>query len=109
MVRLYTKSEVVSRISGLTVSRLETYVATECVAPVTRAGEAAFTEGDLARLKLLAELAEGFDLDEDAAGLVVGLIDQIHGLRHELRAVGEALAEEPDEVRARVIARLGRG
>ena len=43
---------------------------------------------------------------EDAAALVVSLIDQIHGLRRQLRRLGEAVAAEPDEVRARVRARL---
>ena len=46
------------------------------------------------------------DLDEDAAALDVGLVDQIHGLRHQLRRLGEAVAEEHPEIRARIAGRI---
>ena len=38
--------------------------------------------------------------------MVLSLVDQIHGLRRELRPLGEAVATEPGEVRARVRSRL---
>ena len=38
--------------------------------------------------------------------VVVALVDQIHGLRHHLRRLGEAVAEEHPEVRARIAARI---
>jgi chaperone modulatory protein CbpM len=106
MGRFYSETEVVTRVSGLTVTRLRTYVSARCVAPSERDGETAFTDADLARLELLSELSDGFDLDEEAAGLVIGLVDQIHGLRRELRSIGLAVAEEPREIRARILARL---
>lgn len=107
MTRFYSKTETVARVEGLTVRRLEAYVATDSVRPADRGGEESFTEGDLARLRLLAELSRDFDLDADAASLVIGLIDQIHGLRHQLKVLGEAVAEETEDVRARIIGRLG--
>jgi chaperone modulatory protein CbpM len=76
------------------------------VAPSEREGRLAFAEADLARLQLLAELAEDFDLDEDAAALVVSLVDQIHGLRRQLRALAEAVTAEPEEIRARIRGRM---
>ena len=107
MGRFYSRTEIVARVEGLTVAHLETYVAANCVVPCNRDGAPAFTEADLARLQRLTELASDFELDEDAAALVLGLVDQIHGLRRELRALGEALAEEPEETRARIRSRLG--
>jgi chaperone modulatory protein CbpM len=109
MTRFYSKTEVVARVEGLTMRRLEAFVETDCIRPCHRGGEAAFTESDVARLQLLSELAQDFDLDADAAGLVIGLIDQIHGLRRELRVLGEAVARETADVRARIIGRLGAG
>jgi len=103
----YSETEVVARVEGLTVSRLRAFVSTRSLRPHERDGRLAFVESDLARARLLAELAEDFDLDEDAAALVVTLLDQIHGLRARLRTLGDALADEPDEVRARLRLRLG--
>jgi chaperone modulatory protein CbpM len=99
MIRRYSEAEVVASVRGLTVTRLRAFVAADCVAPE-------FGEAELARLRLLTELADDFDLDEDAAAMVLSLVDQIHGLRRQLRALGEAIASEPDEVRARVRTRV---
>jgi chaperone modulatory protein CbpM len=107
--RYYSETEVVARVDGLTVTRLRAFVSARCLAPQERDGRLAFAEADVARARLLAELAADFELDEEAAGLVVSLIDQIHGLRHRLRGLGAALAEEPDEVRARIRERLTGG
>jgi chaperone modulatory protein CbpM len=107
MTRFYSETEVVARVDGMTVARLRAFVAAECLAPAEREGRLAFAEADLARARLLAELADDFDLDPDAAAVVVSLLDQIHGLRHALRRLGEAVAAEPDEVRDRVRARVG--
>jgi chaperone modulatory protein CbpM len=104
--RYYSETEVVARVDGLTVARLRSFVSAQCLSPEERGGRLAFAEADVARARLLAELAEDFDLDEEAAGLVITLIDQIHGLRHRLRGLGDALAGEPEEVRARIRARL---
>jgi chaperone modulatory protein CbpM len=106
MIRHLSETEVVASVEGLTVRRLRAFVAAECVMPEERDGRLAFGEPDLARLRLLTELASDFDLDEDAAALVLGLVDQIHGLRRQLRALAEAIANEPNEVRARVRERI---
>ena len=106
MSHFYSETEVVARIEGLTVTRLRAFVAAEGLAPAEREGRLAFREADLARVQLLEELFEDFDLDEDAAALVVSLVDQIHGLRRALRRLGEAVEAEAPEVKARVRGRL---
>ena len=105
----YSETEVVAQVQGLTVARLRAFVAADCLAPAERDGRLAFAEADLARARLLAELSQDFDLDEDAAALVLSLVDQIHGLRRQLRRLGEAVAAEPPEARARIRTRLASG
>jgi chaperone modulatory protein CbpM len=106
MIRRLSEAEVVASVDGLTVTRLRAFVATECVAPEEREGRLAFAEADVARLRFATELAADFDLDEDAAAVVLSLVDQIHGLRRQLRAVVDAIAAEPEEVRGRIRTRL---
>ena len=107
-VRL-TETRVVARVERLTHQRLRAFIETGCVAPAEAGGERVFEEVDVARLELLCELAEDFELDEDALALVMSLIDQVHGLRHELRSLARAVEREPPEVRARIRAAfLGR-
>jgi chaperone modulatory protein CbpM len=107
--RFYSETEVVAQVEGMTVARLRAFVAAECLAPAEREGRLAFAEADLARARLLAELVEDFELDADAAGMVISLVDQIHGLRRALRRLGEAVAAEPGEVRERIRGRLAGG
>lgn len=98
----YTEEQAVLAVRRLTATRLRRFVQADCVRPTETAKGAAFTDADLARLELLCELAEDFELDEDALGLVLSLIDQLHGVRRELRGLVLALADEPPEVRERV-------
>lgn len=102
MTRHYTEDEAVAAVGRLTVTRLRAFVAADCVTPALGEQGPVFSDADLARLDLLCDLAEDFGLEEDALALVVSLVDQLHGLRRELRALAEALESEPEEVRARV-------
>ena len=106
MTRYYSETEVVAQIQGMTVARLRAFVAADCVAPVEQDGRLGFREADVARLQLLEELVDDFELDPDAAAIVVSLIDQIHGLRAELKGLLDALEDLPPDLRATVKMRI---
>ena len=63
---------------------------------------------DVARLRLLNELADDMGLDDDTVEAVVALIDQVHTLRTELRLVASAVAEQPPQTRDAIAAALKR-
>lgn len=105
-MRLYSETEVIARVEGMTVARLRAFVAAECVRPSEDAGRVGYAEADVARLRLAAELSQDFELDPEASAMVLSLVDQIHGLRIALRRLGEAVGEEPEEIRTRVRARI---
>jgi chaperone modulatory protein CbpM len=63
---------------------------------------------DQARLRLLNELADDIGLDDDTVEAVVGLIDQIHTLRSEVRLLAAAIAEQPPATREAIAAALKR-
>jgi chaperone modulatory protein CbpM len=102
MSHLYSENQTVATVSRLTVTRLRRLVASDCVRPRESGGALVFSDADIARLELLLELGEDFDIDEDALSMVMSLIDQLHGLRHELRALGNAVSDQPREVRTLV-------
>ncbi len=106
MTRIYSESEVVARVPGLSGQLLIRLIEAEVVRPVARAPEPCFHRVDLARLELACELAEQFDLEPEALGLVLDLVDRVHGLRREMRALMRVLRAEPEEVRARIAAAL---
>lgn len=63
---------------------------------------------DHARLRLLNELADDIGLDDDTVEAVVGLIDQVHTLRSEVRLLFAAIAEQPPATREAIAAALKR-
>ncbi|OSP56127.1 chaperone modulator CbpM [Pseudoruegeria sp. SK021] len=106
MTDRYSEDEVLAAVTRLTRSRLVTYVEAEIVMPLHTPQGPVFQRADLARLTLMCELAEGFDLDEDGLGIVLSLIDQLHQARQDLHSVAQAVAQEPEAVRHRIGTRL---
>ena len=102
MSRIYTQTEVLARIPGLTGARLVHFVEAEIVLPIERAPEPGFQGIDLARLALACELTDQFDLNEDALKLVLSLVDQLHAKRAELRALQRALQAQPATTRRQI-------
>ena len=102
MTDRYTEDQVIAAIADLTPTRLVSYLEAELVIPLQTGNGRMFRQIDLARLELLCELSDQFGLEEDALGVILSLIDQLHGVRSELRSVLDAIAQQPDEVRTRL-------
>lgn len=102
MDRRYTVLETLETVSGLTREQLDRYILAGVVQPVQTVEGPGFRDIDIARLNLLVELTEGFELNDDALGLVMSLLDQLHGLRGDMHAILDALAREPPEIRVRL-------
>jgi len=77
------------------------------IRPLAKA-ERAFTEADMARAALIRDLEDKLGFDEDQVPVLLNLIDQIHGLRVELKTILEVLDDLPEEMRATVKLRIER-
>ena len=68
---------------------LEVWIREEWLLPSSAAAERAFTEMDVARARLIHDLSHNMGVNDEGLGVILHLIDQMHGLR---RALAEALA-----------------
>ncbi|MDO6586549.1 chaperone modulator CbpM [Salipiger sp. 1_MG-2023] len=102
MSRKYTEAEAIASVDRLTIVQLRSFVEAEVITPTQTDTGPVFRQVDLARIELLCELSEDFDLHLDALGIVISLIDQLHGVRGSLRAVLDAVEREPENVRLRI-------
>ena len=93
---------LLAELPELSSEQIDRYIAAGVVVPVQSDHGPLFRDIDLARLHLVADLAEGYHLDEEALNLVLSLVDQLHGLRGDMRAILDALAREPVETRVRL-------
>ena len=68
---------------------LEIWVREEWLIPNRSKTEPAFSEIDLARARLIHDLKHNMGVNDEGLGVILHLLDQMHGLR---RALAEALA-----------------
>lgn len=101
-----TEEETLAAVGRLDRARLLRFVRTEVIRPADAGGRVVYRRVDVARLELLCDLCDDFELNDDALGIVMGLVDQLHGTRSDLVALMRALGEETEEVRVRVTGRL---
>ncbi len=106
MTTSFSEDAAIAAIARLTRQRLDVFVAAALVEPLQTEAGRIYRPVDLARLELLCDLAEQFDLTEDGLAVVIALIDALHAARFSLHRVAQALDAEPPEVRTRVGARL---
>lgn len=100
--RSMSREEILALVPDLSDASLDALTEAGIVQPVLEGDAPRFRDIDAARLQLAVDLEDAFQLDADALALVLSLIDQLHGLKGEMRAVLSALAAEPPETRARL-------
>ena len=103
-----TLDELLHLHDRLTTMHVERWVARGLLRPAGTADAWSFEQIDVARVRLLAELADDIGFDDDTVEAVVGLVDQVHTLRHQLDLLARAIAAQPDETRRSIAAALQR-
>lgn len=98
----YDETEIVQQAETITRRRLRLWLRRGWVVPQKSPAGIRFDGADLARLQLICELKDEINLSDDAVAVVLSLIDQLHSVRHEFRALGRAIEAQPEDVRRAV-------
>lgn len=104
----YTEDEAIAAVARLTRPVLARFLEAEIVVPVQGEGGVHFRQIDIQRMELLCELREQFEMDEEALGIIISLIDQLHDVRADRRCLLRAVEAESEEVRQRIAEALRR-
>lgn len=102
-----TEKQLIETVTRLTSDRLTEYLAAEIVIPEQSDDGLVYQRIDVARLELACELHDQYDMEADALSMMISLIDQMHGLRAELREVLNAVETQPEPVRQQLIEVIG--
>lgn len=97
------ESDVVASVRRLHLRELRTWVHEGWIRPALGDEGPLFDDLDIARIRLICDLRKEMSLPEDAVPMVLSLLDQLHGLRHELRTLAEAIDHQPEETRQAVL------
>ncbi|OHV79921.1 chaperone modulator CbpM [Ensifer sp. LCM 4579] len=104
--------EVLEVFGAVTLRQLRQWVQRGWIVPSQSENGPLFDEVDVARIRLVCELRSDMNVNDDAVPIILALLDQLYGLRCELRTVATALVDQPDDVlqqlRQALSARSGR-
>jgi chaperone modulatory protein CbpM len=100
------ESELLKIVSNVRRVELRRWVEKGWVVPQRREGEFWFREIDVARVQLVIEMRRDFAIAEDGIPTVLLLVDQVYGLRNQLRQLGEAIQAQPGDVQKAIADRL---
>ena len=59
---------------------LEAWIKEEWLIPGQSAGELTFSDADIARAQLITDLKNDLGVNDEGVGVILSLVDQVHGL-----------------------------
>lgn len=97
---------LVQTIARLQREDLDHWIAQEFITPDHGAGGPVFADAECARVRLLCTLHYELEVDAEALPVILSLLDQLYDTRAALRALSDAVAAQPPEIRRAILAAL---
>lgn len=97
------ESELVATVGTIGVTELRVWVREGWVLPAEDEAGPVFDEADVARVRLVCDLRDRLEIEEATIPVILSLVDQVHGLRRELRALADAVGQQPESVRRKIL------
>lgn len=98
--------EVILEIEGISETDLRVWIEYGWIHPARGEQDFSFSELDVARVSLIADLRQRMGINDEAVPVVLDLMDQIYGLRRELRRVLDVVDQQPEPERSRILEAL---
>jgi len=102
----FSEKDVLCRVSGVTSIRLQTWVQRGWVIPAASNEGHRYSDVDVARCDLIRQLRDELGVENESVEIVLSLLDQVYGLRRELRAVVRAVESQSQETRSSILEAL---
>lgn len=99
---MFAEDELLARCAGLTRRDLRRFVASGWVRPGRSEGRVVYREIDVARVDLILDMRRDLGLTGEGLQVALDLMDQVYGLRWQLRRLAEAIEAQPREVRREI-------
>ncbi|MDX0411896.1 hypothetical protein BMJ34_15485 [Sinorhizobium medicae] len=97
-----TERQVLELVRTVTSRQLRQWVGRGWIVPSQGESGPLFDDVDIARIRLVCELRDDMNVNDDAVSIILALLDQLYRLRGELRTVADALKGQPDEIRQEI-------
>jgi len=98
--------EVILEVEGISETDLRVWIEYGWIRPTRAEPDYHFSEVDIARVSLIADLRQRMGINDEAMPVLLDLMDQIYGLRRELRRVLDVVDQQPEPERSRILEAL---
>src|ERR671919_999085 len=98
--------DLIAMIERLEADALRHWIELGWITPEPSDAGFTFDDADVARVHLICDLCYDLEVGEESMPIILSLIDQLHDTRRTLRAFASVVDEQPDDVRARITARM---
>ena len=95
---VFTEDDVIAKVERLSPEHLYMCIDEGWINPKQTQGRAYFADIDIVRLQLILNLQIDLSINAESIPIILSLIDQVHGLRHKLRSLAEAIGEQPEDI-----------
>ena len=104
---MMTIDVVIAQVPGLLRPDLERWIGNDWVRPDRQSGAYDFCAIDVARARLIRNLRDDMEVNEDALPVVLALLDQLYDLRRRMREISDAIDHTvPQDVLANLLTHL---
>src|SRR5918992_5793638 len=98
-----TEEELLNLVEGLNRSELRVCVENGWVRPSRGGSRYEFSAIDIARVQLIHEMRHDLRVEDETIPVMLSLIDQIYGLRRQLRELISAVQAQPESVQRNIV------
>jgi chaperone modulatory protein CbpM len=102
---MITESELIAVTRRFDLRELHQWIDMGLISPHRGEEGYLFDDLDVARVRLVCDLAFDMGLGHESLPVILNLLDQLHGTRHTLKALAAAVAEQPEEIRITITTR----
>jgi chaperone modulatory protein CbpM len=107
---MFTIVEVLQRLDDrIDRITLDDYIARAWVRPVEDHEIRYFEEIDVARIRLVQQLRQDMMINDEGVDVALHLLDQLYGLREQMRRLEQAIALQPSDIQAGLSSLLSGG
>ena len=96
---MITEDDLIRLLEGLTRDTLHRWIDYGWVQPARQGEVYVFAEIDCARVRLIRDVHDTMEVNDEVMPLILSLMDQVYGLRRELRRLALAVQAQPEDVR----------
>lgn len=100
---MLNERDVVAVVARIELRELRSWVRLGWIKPATGDRGPVYDDLDVARIRLVCDLRKEMSLSADAVPVVLSLLDQVYGLRRELRGLARAVDAQPEDIRRAVV------